>query len=144
MRSLLENVGIEMDTPRFPPQKFFADASDGGIVYGSDWDATFFTAQNGPGADISGLFSCDAFPPKGQNVMRFCNKTLDAWFGEFTRTYNVASRRALLKKEVSLIVAEVPTIVLSVPEYGFTYDRGVTGFHPGTQTPFDQMMNVDI
>jgi peptide/nickel transport system substrate-binding protein len=144
MRSLLKDVGIEIDTRKSAPAKFFAPAAEGGVLYGSDWDMTFFSAQNGPGGDISSLFACDQMPPTGQNVLRFCDKALDALFVQFTTSYSVEVRKALLRQEVMLIVKEVPTIVLSVPEYGFSYNKTVTGFHPGLQTPFDQMMNVDI
>ena len=144
IRSLLKDVGIEINTRKSAPAKFFAPAADGGVVYGKDWDTTFFTAQNGPGGDISNLFACDQMPPNGQNVLRFCNRELDSLFDQFATSYSLARRKELLRREVSLVIQQVPTIVLSVPEYGFSYNRKLTGFHPGLQTPFDQMMNVDI
>jgi peptide/nickel transport system substrate-binding protein len=144
MRAQLRAVGIKINTHKLAPAKFFAPMSDGGILYSGRWDMTFFNAQNGPDGDISSLFGCDQMPPNGQNVLRFCNKKLDALFNQFTASYSISTRRALLKKEVELIVSQVPTIVLGIPEYGFSFNRKVTGFHPGLTTPFDQMMNVDI
>jgi peptide/nickel transport system substrate-binding protein len=144
MRAMLKAVGIEIQTRKFATSKFFDTYQNGGILYGGKWDMTLFLWQNDPGGDISNNWECNQIPPNGQNDTRFCNAQLDAWLERFKRTYSEGEHASLLDREVRLILSQVPTIVLDVPKFGFAYSRNLTGFHPGAQTPFDNMMDVDI
>jgi peptide/nickel transport system substrate-binding protein len=144
VRQDLRNVGIEIQTRKFAPAVFFAPYQNGGIVYGSKWDMTMFTWQDLPNADISNLFECNQIPPNGQNVLHYCNPKLDALLEEVKRTYDEDKQAQLLSEEMHIIVADVPTIVLAIPYIGYTYNKNLTGFHPGSFTPFDDMRNVDI
>ncbi len=144
VRQDLRKVGIEIETRKYAPAVFFAQYQNGGIVYGSKWDMTMFTWQDLPNTDISNLFECNQIPPNGQNVLHYCNPKLDALLEEVKHTYDERRQAALLDQEMRIIVADVPTIVLDIPDMGYTYDRNLTGFHPGAFTPFDDMLNVDI
>lgn len=144
IRQGLRAVGIEIQTHKYAPAVFFAPYQQNGIVYGSKWDMTMFSWQAQPVADISNLFECNQIPPKGQNILHFCNKQLDALLEEVKGTYDVGKQRELLAQEVKIIADNVPTIVLDVPQVGYTHSPNLTGFEPGAWTPFDNMMNVDI
>jgi peptide/nickel transport system substrate-binding protein len=144
IREQLRAVGIEIETRKFAPAVFFAPYQNGGIVYGSKWDMTMFSWGNLPNTDISNLFECNQIPPNGQNDLHYCNATLDALLEEVKRTYDERKQADLLAREVRIIVADVPTIVIDVPDFGYTYNKNLTGFQPGAFTPFDNMMNVDI
>jgi peptide/nickel transport system substrate-binding protein len=144
VRQWLKAVGVEILTKQFAPATFFAPYQDHGIVYAGKWDMTFFSWQSLPGVDISNNWECNQIPPNGQNVSHFCNKQLDAWMEEAKATYDENQQRVLLDKEIKLIVENAPTIVMSNPQVGFTYSKGLTGFKPNAWTPFDNMMDVDI
>ena len=144
IREELRAVGIDIQTRKFAPAMFFAPYQNGGIVYGSKWDMTMFSWQGLPVADISNTMGCDQMPPAGQNVLRYCNKRLDAMMNQVKLTYDEEKQRQLLAQEVRIIIADVPTIVLDVLDTGFTYNKNLTGYEPGAFTPFDQMDKVDI
>lgn len=144
IRQELHAVGVDIQTHKYAPAVFFAPYQQNGIVYGSKWDMTMFSWQAQPIADISNLFECNQIPPNGQNILHFCNKQLDALLEEVKGTYDVAKQRELLGKEVKIINDNVPTIVLDVPQAGYTHSPNLTGFEPGAWTPFDNMLNVDI
>jgi len=144
IREQLRDVGIEIQTRKYAPAVFFAPYQNGGIVYGSKWDMTMFAWQGLPVADISNTMECNQIPPNGQNVLHYCNKTLDAMLEQVKRTYDPQQQTALLDKEVRIIVADVPTIVLEVLDVGYAHSKDLTGYNPGAFTPFDDMMNVDI
>jgi peptide/nickel transport system substrate-binding protein len=144
IREQLRAVGIDIQTRKFAPAVFFAPYQNGGIVYGSRWDMTMFTWQDLPNTDISNLFECNQIPPNGQNVLHYCNPKVDALLEEIKRTYDERRQAQLLDQEMRMIVADVPTIVLDIPDIGYTYNRNLTGFHPGAFTPFDDILNVDI
>lgn len=144
IRADLHAVGIEIDTRKYAPAMFFAAYQDGGIVYAGKWDMTMFSWQGLPVADISNTLECNQIPPNGQNVLHYCNAELDKLLEEVKQTYDTQRQAQLLAQEMRIIVRDVPTIVLSVPDTGYAYSKSLIGFDPGAFTPFDQMMNVDI
>ena len=144
IRQALRAVGIDIQTRKFAPAVFFGPYQQGGIIYGGKWDMTYFSWQALPVADISNNWECNQIPPNGQNVSHFCNKELDTLLEEVKGTYDEAKQRELLDRELKIIAANVPTIVIDVPQVGYTHNPNLTGFQPGAWTPFDNMMDVDI
>ncbi|MEO6836230.1 MAG: peptide ABC transporter substrate-binding protein [Candidatus Tumulicola sp.] len=144
IRQALKAVGIGIQTRKFAPAVFFAPYQQNGIVYGGKWDMTMFSWQADPVGEISNIWECNQIPPNGQNVSHFCNKDLDALLERFKVTYDETLHRQILDQEVKIIVANVPTIVLSVQEAGYAHSPNLTGFTPGAWTPFDNMLNADI
>ena len=59
-------------------------------------------------------------------------------------TYDERKQAELLAQEMRMIVADAPTIVLSMLDTGYAHSKNVTGYNPGVFTPFDQVQNVDI
>lgn len=144
IRANLKRVGIGIETRQFAPAMFFAPYQNGGIMYGGKWDMTIFAWQDLPNPDISNLYECSQIPPNGQNITRYCNPELDRLLEEVKGTYDERRQTQLLDQEEKIIQRDVPSITLFIVDTGFSYDRQITGFHPGVFTPFDQMMNVDI
>jgi peptide/nickel transport system substrate-binding protein len=144
LRANLRAVGIDIQTRKFAPAVFFAPYQQNGTVYGGKWDMTYFSWQALPVADISNNWECNQIPPNGQNVTHFCNKELDEMMEAVKATYDENQQRTLLDRELKLIAADVPTIVLFVPQVGYAHSPNLTGFKPGAWTPFDSMLNVDI
>jgi len=142
IRASLKAVGVEIDTRQYAPAMFFE--SPNGIVYGGKFDITMFSWQALPNADISNNWECNQIPPNGQNVTHYCNKELDAMLERVKNTYDPAVQQQLLAKECKIIADNVPTIVIYVLDQANSYNPNLTGFHPGTWTPFDEMLNVDI
>lgn len=144
IRSQLKAVGIEIQTRKYDPARFFDIYANNGVVNKGDWDLTTFLWQSDPNGDYSNLLECNQIPPNGQDDVRFCDKQVDAWFEEFKGTYSVSEHAALLQKIMERVAEQVPMFTLYVPEYGFSWNKNLTGYTPGAQTPFDDMMNVDI
>jgi peptide/nickel transport system substrate-binding protein len=90
------------------------------------------------------LFECNQIPPNGENVLHYCNPKLDVLLEELKKTYDPVKQMQLLTQEMRIVVADVPTIVIEIPDVGFAYSPSLTGYHPNPFTPFDNMMNVDI
>jgi peptide/nickel transport system substrate-binding protein len=144
IREELRAVGIEIETRKYAPAMFFAPYQNGGIVYGAKWDMTMFSWQGLPVADISNTMECNQIPPNGQNVLHYCNAKLDALMEQLKLTYDPKRQAELLAREIRMIVADVPTIVLDVQDVGYAHSPALTGYDPGAFTPFDQMKDVDI
>jgi peptide/nickel transport system substrate-binding protein len=144
IRAALKDVGIEIQTRQYSPANYFASYQQNGIVYGGKWDMTFFAWQTDPVGEISNIWECNQIPPNGQNVTRFCNKQLDDLLEKFKVTYDTAEHKQILLQEEKIIADNVPTIVLYIWKASNTYKKGLTDWHPGAWTLFDDMGNVDI
>jgi len=144
IREELRAIGVDISTRKFAPAMFFAPYQNAGIVYGGKWDMTMFSWQDLPVPDFSNLFECNQIPPNGQNVVHYCNHQADELMEEIKQTYDPRKQQQLFARLVRLVLADTPTIVLSILETGYAYDPQLTGYDPGAFTPFDQMLNVDI
>jgi peptide/nickel transport system substrate-binding protein len=144
LRANLHDVGIELSSRRFAPNVFRAPASAGGIIYGTNYDASVFARTLEAVSDLIGQYSCTTIAPKGENATRFCSPRVEALFDKLESTYDDKARRALLGQLRTAIIEEEPTIILYVWKGGFAWRNGVTGYDPPILTPFDDMMNVDV
>ena len=145
MRGDLQAVGIGLQTRKEAASIFFGLLQDGGTVYAGKFDITLFSWGTGPGADISSIFSCDDIPPKGQNDVRYCNRSVvEPLITQYKATYDENVQHAIVEKEMKQLIADVPTIVLGVAKEGYAYSNRLTGYTPGAITNFDDMMKVDI
>ncbi|MEO6913841.1 MAG: peptide ABC transporter substrate-binding protein [Candidatus Baltobacteraceae bacterium] len=144
VRQELAAVGVEIQTRKYAPALFFAQIQDNGIVNKGDWDMTTFSWSADPNGDLSNIYECDQIPPNGQNSVRYCNPKLDKLLEQYKLTYDFEQHKKILNQEVKIIVADAPTIVTNIPQFGFSWDKHLTGYAPNSVTPFDDMMNVDI
>ncbi|HEV3155581.1 MAG TPA: peptide ABC transporter substrate-binding protein [Candidatus Baltobacteraceae bacterium] len=137
-------IGVDVRVRHYPSALMFAPAAQGGILYGNDWDVTLFAWAADPMGDFSAIYGCDAFPPAGQNNVRWCNRgaqhAMDALFAHYRQSERTADVRALMQQ----FVHDVPSIVFAVREDLFAYNRDLKNYHPNNVTPFDNMMDVDI
>ena len=91
-------IGVGIDVRHYPAAKMFAPEAQGGIIYGKDWDVVTFAWAADPFGDFSGVYGCSAFPPTGQNNLRWCNRTaqraMDALLGHYEQAQRDADVRS--------------------------------------------------
>ena len=137
-------VGIGIDVHHYPPALMFASQQQGGVVFGDNWDVVTFAWAADPLGDFSAIYGCDAFPPTGQNDVRWCDRSaqtaMDALFGH----YDQSERNADLRILMHAFVDDVPSIVSFVRVDLFAYNKDLKNYRPNNVTPFDNMMDVDI
>ncbi len=142
IRSNWSQIGVGIDLKHYNSALFFQVT--GGIMYGGKWDVTAFLWQMTPDGDLNPQNSCDLMPPKGQNVTRLCDRTLEELLRAEKAAYDESKRTAIIMQAVKLIDADAPYEVLFVSEDIHAYNKDLTGWHPNNTTPFDNFMNVDI
>lgn len=137
-------IGVGIDVHHYPPALMFAPPQQGGVVFGDDWDVVTFAWAADPLGDFSAIYGCGAFPPAGQNDLRWCDRSaqsaMDALFGHYDQSERDADLRVLMHAFVS----DVPSIVSFVRVDLFAYNRDLKNYQPNNVTPFDNMMDVDI
>jgi peptide/nickel transport system substrate-binding protein len=134
-------IGVSFTRRNYDPNLLLAN---NGIIFSGKFDVAFF-AWFPPGTgDISQLYSCKQFPPRGQNDSRWCNPRAEAAMRDFLATNDFARRKRdndTLQRE---LVRDVPTIVLAVNEDLYAENSDLVGFHPNNVSLFDDFMKVDI
>jgi peptide/nickel transport system substrate-binding protein len=144
IRSWWKQIGVDINVRHYPAALMFAPPAEGGIVYSNKWDVIIFAWVNDAIGDYSAIYDCHAFPPNGQNDVRWCNPRTQAAMMALYGHYDQAQRNgdvAIVQRE---FVHDVPSIVTSIAEDIYAYNSDLKNFHPNDVTPFDNMMNVDI
>ncbi|HVA27233.1 MAG TPA: peptide ABC transporter substrate-binding protein [Candidatus Baltobacteraceae bacterium] len=144
IRQSWQQIGVKLEVQHTPTALFFAPAREGGIVYGSKFDVVTFAWQNDAIGDYSQIYACNAFPPVGQNVPRWCDKTADAAMHSLYGHYDQAARNKDVAIFVRKFVQDVPVIVELQREDAYAYNSDLKNFHPNNVSQFDNMMDVDI
>jgi peptide/nickel transport system substrate-binding protein len=144
VRANWKKIGVDLNVERYALALMLAPAGAGGIVAGDRWDVTAFRWTNDALGDYSPVFGCQAFPPNGQNYLRWCNPRAQAAMDVLFVHYGQRQRNADVRVVQQEFVKDVPSIVASLREDTFVYNKDLKNWHPNAITPFDDMMNVDI
>jgi len=144
VRANWAQIGVTFEGRKYPSPLFFAPAPTGGIIFGGKYDATIYAWILGPNADLTNLFACDRFPPKGANIPRYCDREVDRALERYDTTYDEAAQRAALRTVQERIMRDVPTIVLDAREDVFAFNDDLHGFRPNHVTAFDDLVDADI
>jgi len=144
IRGWWKEIGVELDRKNYDPTLLFAQPEAGGIVNNSKFDAIVFAWYLNSVGDLSGLYGCQNFSPKGQNVLHWCNKRAQAAMDAALREYDEGRRKQYVDIVQEELAKDVPTYVTSIAEDIYAYNSDLKNFHPNAVSSFDDFMNVDI
>ncbi len=144
LRGDWQRVGVGLTVRHYAAAQMFAPAKQGGVIYGTDWDLVSFAWAADPMGDYSPNYGCQAFPPAGQNNVRWCNRTAQKAMDALLVQYDQSKRTSDDRVAMQQFVADVPSIVSFLRTDMFAYNRDLKNYHPNSMTPFDNMMKVDI
>jgi peptide/nickel transport system substrate-binding protein len=71
-----KSVGVEITQKTYLAPLFFAAQQSGGILNSGKYQMAYYGWVSGIDPDNSPLYGCDEFPPKGQNMLFWCDQTL--------------------------------------------------------------------
>lgn len=137
-------LGVDLRIKHYPGAMMFAPARQGGILYGNDWDVAVFAWAADPMGDFSGIYGCSAFPPAGQNNLRWCDRTAQRAMDALLAHYTQRERNADVRTVMERFIQDAPSIVCAIREDLFAYNSDLKNYRPNNVTPFDNMMDVDI
>ncbi len=144
LRSAWAKLGAAVETKTYGDALYFAPVSAGGILTSGTFDVALLSQQGGYDADVSFLYGCAYAPPRGNNLVRFCDPKVDAEMAAYVATIDASKRAALAARFQRDIDREAPALVLYERGFIFAHSKRVHGFHPGGFTDYDEMMNVDV
>jgi peptide/nickel transport system substrate-binding protein len=135
VQQYLRAVGIDTKLKNFPAPLFFAGSQDGGILQSGKYDAAFFAWVGG--ADPSGedsIYSCDEFPPIGQNNLFWCDPILTHAQKQALLSYDEVERRKWYWIAQAEIAQQSPTIIMYFQRQIFITSTNFHGFIPAPAT----------
>ena len=144
IRNWWKQIGVGINVQHYPSQLMFAPAQQGGVVYSNKWDVIFFSWGVDAIGDASSIYGCNAFPPNGQNDLRWCNPKAKAAMAALFTHFDQAQRNQDVRGLFEAFDTDVPSIVSTLREDIYAENTDLKDFHPNGVSPFDNMMDVDI
>jgi peptide/nickel transport system substrate-binding protein len=144
IRQNWKKLGVAFTVRRYPSPSFFAPYADNGVMLSGKWDFVYFAWGGDPIGDLSILYSCNSFPPKGQNAPHYCDPAVTDAMEKFKQEYDPAKRQPYANAVQMGIAKDAPIVVTAIAEDIYAYNSDLRGFNPNQLTPFDDFMNVDI
>jgi len=139
-----KQIGVGINVQHYPSQLMFAPAQQGGVVYSNKWDVIFFSWGVDAIGDYSSIYGCNAFPPNGQNDLRWCNPKVKAAIAAVYTHFDQAQRNQDLKGLFEAFDTDVASIVSTAREDIYAENTDLKNFHPNGVSVFDGMMDADI
>jgi peptide/nickel transport system substrate-binding protein len=102
-----------------------------GILASGNYDLAYVPWQMGADPDDSWLYGCGG----AGNVMRWCDRRVDALERQAVATVDMAARKKLYGKIERIVAEQVPILFLFNPSYLYAYDRRLEGFWPNAFSP---------
>ena len=144
IRQTWKQIGVNITVSHYLNTLLFAQYQDGGILYRGKFDVAYFAWGLDALGDLSPIYSCANIPPAGQNILHWCNQTAEAAMQNLYKHYEQTDRN----KDVAIVMEQlnkdVPTVVLMGTEALWVYNDDLKNFNPGSLSPFDNFMDVDI
>jgi peptide/nickel transport system substrate-binding protein len=144
LRSAWAKLGAAVETKVYADAQYFAPSSAGGILTSGTFDVALLSQQSGYDADVSFLYGCAYVPPRGNNLVRFCDPKIDAEMATYVATIDPGRRAALAARFQRDIDRAAPALILYERGFIFAYSNRVHGYKPGGFTNYDEMMDVDV
>ncbi len=112
LQAAMRDVGIEVEIKPYATAMMFANYANGGILNTGKFDVEFSSWVNGVDPDDATQLTCDHVPPNGQNILRFCNRELDAQEQIALSHYDRPTRKKAYDRIQSILVDELPALTM--------------------------------
>ncbi len=106
-------VGARVSLKQYTETQYVAPASEGGPVYGGQFQMALYPFVNGDDPDTTDQFSCSHVPPNGYNKSRLCDPAVDALLDRARTTYDMPIRKQLYAKLQARLYADMPVLLLA-------------------------------
>ena len=144
LRQTWKQIGVSLSVTHYLNTLLFAQYQDGGILYRGKYDVAYYAWGEDAIGDLSPIYSCAQIPPNGQNSLHWCNQRAEKAMLAFYTHYDQAQRNADDAIVMQELDKDVPTIVMMGTEALWVYNSDLKNFSPGSLSPFDNFLDVDI
>ncbi|GAC1576191.1 MAG: peptide ABC transporter substrate-binding protein [Candidatus Elarobacter sp.] len=130
LQAAWRDVGAESEIRQYASALMFANYSSGGIIQSGKFDVEFSSWVNGIDPDDATVVMCNAFPPHGQNIFRFCSHEIDAQEQIALTSYDRAVRKRAYGKVQASLIDQVPWMTMWFTRRLDVVSDDVQGYKP--------------
>jgi peptide/nickel transport system substrate-binding protein len=130
LQSQWRAIGVDIVEKGVAAPIFFATAGEGGTLQAGKFDVALGAWINGVDPDDSTQYMCTQIPPNGQNVVRFCDKRLDAAEQVALTSFDQAVRKRAYSDVQKIISRELPSIIVGFAQEQDVANVDFTGYKP--------------
>ncbi|MBV9646142.1 MAG: peptide ABC transporter substrate-binding protein [Candidatus Eremiobacteraeota bacterium] len=127
LQSMLRRIGIGLTLKAYPYRGIYA--FDGPIVRGN-YDLALFANTLSYDPDNTARLACNQFAPKGENEVRYCDRTVDALEGAGLTTDESGKRAAIYRVIAKRVRATVPFVPLLMQQRITVANSDLSGYDP--------------
>jgi peptide/nickel transport system substrate-binding protein len=135
LQAYLRAVGFDVTLKGYNSAMLFAGFQAGGVYQSGNFDLAWYTMTLGVDPNSASRFSCDAFPPQGQNYSRYCSAAMDAAQRADRSTFERSARKRAYSRSQRLLARDVPIVFVFWPKDMEAFATGLRGFTPNPITP---------
>jgi peptide/nickel transport system substrate-binding protein len=130
VQQMLRQVGIDIELKSYDYSLLYAAAESGGIYNSGKFDLALYAWISGADPDDSSQWLCNAVPPNGNNVTRYCSKDMDAAQHLALSTFDRTVRKRAYSQVQQILLRDMPAIVLYYQRQRYAHVPELQDFTP--------------
>ncbi|MBV8331806.1 MAG: peptide ABC transporter substrate-binding protein [Candidatus Eremiobacteraeota bacterium] len=112
VQQMLRKAGVDVQAKSYDYATLYAAAESGGILNGGKFDLAVYSWVSGADPDNASQWACNAIPPAGNNISRYCSPKMDAVQRLALSTFDRSVRTKAYHDVESLLVEDAPAAFL--------------------------------
>jgi peptide/nickel transport system substrate-binding protein len=108
VQQMYKPLGVDVQLKSYDYAVLYGAAQSGGILYGGKFDLAMYAWVSGADPDNASQWLCNAIPPAGNNVARYCSPEMDALQKVALSTFDRSVRKAAYAKIERLVLRDAP------------------------------------
>jgi peptide/nickel transport system substrate-binding protein len=130
VQQMYRALGIEIALKSYDYATYYASTQSGGILNGGKFDIALYAWVSGADPDDSSQWMCDAIPPAGNNVSRYCSAEMDAAQRAALSTYDRGARAKAYARIEALLLRDAPGAFIYYQALRYGHVSGLQNFEP--------------
>jgi peptide/nickel transport system substrate-binding protein len=130
IQQMYKAIGIELDLKGYDYAVLYAAAESGGILNGGKFDLAMYAWFSGADPDDSSQWTCNAIPPAGNNIARYCSKRMDALQRIATTSFDRAARTRAYAQTQALLLEDAPAAFIYYQPLRYAHASDLRNFSP--------------
>jgi peptide/nickel transport system substrate-binding protein len=130
VQQMYRPLGIEVELKGFDYATLYAAAQNGGILNGGRFDLAMYSWISGSDPDDSSQWTCDAVPPAGNNVSRYCSPDMDAAQRLALSTFDRGTRKRAYARIQALLLRDAPAAFIYYQALRYAHIAQLQNFVP--------------
>ncbi|SRR6266536_57332 len=113
LQQQFQAIGVKLDVQNYPASTFFGTFLTDGKA--GTYDIAEFESSFLYDGDDTSVAACSQIPPNGFNIMFYCNKQLDTFYGQETSTADATARQQAFDQIHGVYLTQFPFVTLYSP-----------------------------